>query len=111
MDFVLVASFVAALMVALLQVLFTLHTKGVLEAATEEAARVAAAYNGDTAAGERRFRQLATEVESPNASHALTWTWTLDTVTLRVRSTLPLVGNLGPAALVTTASAFHETWH
>lgn len=94
-----------ALLVALLQLAFTMHVKSVLESATEDAARVAAAYGGDTSLGEQRFRNL---VGGDRGVHTLTWTRTLDTLTLRVRSTLPLVGELGPAALVTTASAFQE---
>ena len=94
-----------ALLIALLQLAFTMHVKSVLESATEDAARVAAAFGGNTSLGEQRFRSLVGE---DRGLHTLTWTRTLDTLTLRVRSTLPLAGELGPAALVTTASAYQE---
>lgn len=110
MDFALVAALVMALVLALLQLAFTLHTRSIITCAAEDAVRVAAAFGGDTGAGERRFRELAGRDVSPSAIESLQWVSTLDTLTLRVRSRLPLVGPLGPSLMTTTASAFHEEW-
>ena len=98
------------MVLALLQLAFVMHVRSVIECAAEDAVRVAAAYGGDTAAGERRFRLLVESEVRPDAVQSLTWAGTLNTLTLRVRSRLPLIGPLGPVAMTTDASAFHEEW-
>ncbi len=110
MDFTLVAPLVTALVLALLQLAFTLHTRSIITCAAEDAVRVAAAFGGDSAAGERRFRDLLAGAVAPEAISSLEWASTLDTLTLRVRARLPLLGPLGPGLLTTTASAYHEAW-
>lgn len=95
---------------AMLQLAFTMHTRFVITAAAEDAVRVAAAYDGDTVAGERRFRALLADEINPGIVESLTWAGTLDTLTLRVRSRLPLLGPLGPVAMTVDASAYHEAW-
>ena len=95
---------------AVLQLALVLHTKSVMTAATEDAVRTAAAFGGDTAAGELRLRALLQRDLRGDLITGISWYGTLDTLTLRVRSTLPLVGTFGPTSLVTTASAYHEEW-
>lgn len=110
MDFTLVTPLVGALVLAMLQLAFTLHTRSLITCAAEDAVRVAAAFGGDASAGERRFRALIQGDVPPDAITSMEWASTLDTLTLRIRARLPLVGPLGPAVMTTTASAYHEAW-
>ena len=109
-DFVLVSPLVMVLVLALIQLAFVLHTRSVIACAAEDAVRVAAAFDGDTGAGERRFRLLIGRDLRPELVQSLTWAATLDTLTLRVRSRLPLVGPLAQVNITTDASAYHEAW-
>lgn len=109
-DFSLVSPLVLLLVLALIQLALVLHTRSVLATAAEDAVRVAAANDGDTSAGDARFRALVSRDVRPDVVQSLTWAWTLDTLTLRVRSRLPLVGPLGSVSMTTDASAFHEVW-
>ncbi len=95
---------------ALVQLVITMHTRMVITAAAEDAVRIAAAYDGDTAAGEARFRSLVARDLSTSAIDSMTWVGTLDTLTLRVRAHVPGVGPLIPIAMTTDASAYHEAW-
>lgn len=110
MEFVLVAPLVTFLTLGLVEVALTVHARTILETATEDAVRVAAAMGGDTAAGERRLRELVASELRPDAITGLQWAWTLDTLTLRVHAALPVVGPLGQTTLTTTASAYTEAW-
>ena len=109
-DFALVSPLVLLLVLGLMQLALVLHARSVLACAAEQAVALAAAQNGDTIAGERRFRQLVGQDVRQDAISSVTWAYTLDTLTLRVRSRLPLVGPLGAVAMTTDASAFHEAW-
>lgn len=110
MDFALVSPLVLLLVLALMQLALLLHTRSVLASAAEDAVRVAAAFNGDTSAGEARFRSLVARDLRTDAVTSLTWAATLDTLTLRVRSRLPLVGPLASVSMTTDASAYREAW-
>ena len=109
-EFVLVAPLITFLVLGVLEVALTVHARAILETATEEAVRVAAAMGGDTTAGERRLRELVASELRDDAITDLHWAWTLDTLTLRVHTALPLVGPLAPAVMTTTASAYTEAW-
>ena len=78
--------------------------------AAEDAVRVAAAFDGDTAIGEARFRTLIGSELAPTSITSVQWYSTLDTLTLRVTSALPVIGPLLPITITTTASAYHERW-
>lgn len=106
----LVLPLVLLLVLALIQLAFVLHTRSIIECAAEDAVRVAASFDGDTSAGASRFRTLIARDLKPEAIERLTWATTLDTLTLRVRSRLPLVGPLGPVTMTTDASAYREAW-
>ncbi|MHB0928344.1 MAG: TadE family protein [Candidatus Nanopelagicales bacterium] len=109
-DFTLVTPLVIGMVLAMLQLAFTLHTHAIVACAAEDAVRVAAAYNGDIAAGERRLRVLMARDVPDDAIASISWTSTLNTLTLRVRTQLPLLGPIGPSIMTTTASAYHEVW-
>lgn len=94
---------------AVVQLALLLHTRSILACAAEEAVRVAAAYGGDTSRGEDRLRALVSRELPADAITSVAWVGTLDTLTLRVRSRLPLGPLVGPV-LTTTASAYHEEW-
>lgn len=110
MDFALVSPLVLLLILALMQLALVLHSRSVIASAAEDAVRVAASYNGDTSAGESRFRSLIARDLRADAITSLTWAATLDTLTLRVRSRLPLVGPLAAVSMTTDASAYREAW-
>lgn len=101
---------VILLVLALIQLGLMLQARSVLATAAEDAVRVAASFGGDTNAGEARFRSLVARDLRQDAVTSLTWAATLDTLTLRVRSRLPLVGPLGGVTVVTDASAYREAW-
>lgn len=106
----LVTPLVMMLVFALLQLGITAYSRSVLTSAAEDAVRTAAAFGGDTAAGEMRFRSLISSELQASAISDLNWYSTLDTLTLRVHSRLPLIGPLLPITLTTDASAYHEEW-
>lgn len=106
----LVTPLVMALVLALLQLGITAYSRSVLSSAAEDAVRTAAAFGGDTVAGELRFRSLISSELQAGAITDLAWYSTLDTLTLRVHSRLPLIGPLIPITLTTDASAYHEEW-
>lgn len=106
----LVTPLVMVLVLAIMQLGLTAYSRSVLAAAAEDAVRTAAAFGGDTAAGEARFRSLVASELGPGSITGLQWYSTLDTLTLRVHSRLPIVGALVPLTLTTDASAYHEEW-
>lgn len=110
MDFALVSPLVLLLVLALIQLAFVMHSRSVIANAAEDAVRVAASFDGDTSAGEARFRSLVSRDLRSDAITSLTWWSTLDTLTLRVRAELPLVGPLAGFTMTTDASAYHEAW-
>lgn len=110
MDYVLVTPLVMFMVLGVLELALVGYSKSIITAAAEDAVRVAAAFDGDTATGEARFRMLIARELQPSTITDLQWFGTLDTLTLRVRSSLPLAGPLLPVTLTTTASAYHEVW-
>lgn len=106
----LVTPLVMLLVLAIVELGLTAYSRSVLSAAAEDAVRTAAAFGGDTTAGEARFRSLVASELPVSSITDLQWYSTLDTLTLRIHSRLPIVGPLVPVTLTTDASAFHEVW-
>ena len=106
----LVTPLVIAMVLAVIEIGLLAYSRSVLNAAAESAVRTAAAFNGDTTIGEARFRALVSNELRSGAITDIRWYSTLDTLTMRVHSTLPLVGPLVPVTLTTDASAYHEVW-
>lgn len=106
----LVTPLVMALVLAIVELGLVAYSRSMLNAAAESAVRAAAAFNGDTVVGEARFRALVSSELRSGAITDIHWYSTLDTLTLRVHSTLPLIGPLVPITLTTDASAYHEVW-
>ncbi len=102
----LVAPLVLLLVLALLELVLTLHAHAVVAGAAEEAVRVAVAGGGDTAAGEARLRSLVADGLRPDAITSVRWARTLNTLTLRVGATVPVLGPLVNTGMVATASAY-----
>lgn len=98
------------LVLALMQLAVMLHARSVIASAAEDAVRVAASFNGDTGAGEARFRSLVSRDLRSDAITSMTWASTLDTLTLRVRTKLPLLGPLASLTMTTDASSYREAW-
>lgn len=109
-DYVLVTPLVLALFLAIVELGLVAYSRTVLNAAAEDAVRVAAAFDGNTAVGEARFRALIGSELAPTSITGVQWYSTLDTLTLRVTSALPVIGPLLPITITTTASAYHERW-
>lgn len=109
-DYVLITPLVLLMVLAVIELALIGYSRSVITAAAEDAVRVAAAYGGDTAVGEARLRTLLAGELQPSVITDLQWASTLDTLTLRVRTALPLVGPLMPLTLTSTASAYHEEW-
>lgn len=99
-----------ALVLAIIELGLVAYSRSVLGAAAESAVRTAAAFNGDTTVGEARFRMLVAQELSSGAITDIRWYSTLDTLTMRVHSRLPLIGPLVPITMTTDASAYHEVW-
>ena len=101
---------VLVVILGLLGLVLTLHTRAVVAGAAEDAVRVAAAYGGDTAAGERRLRELLARELRGDVVLGTTWAATLDLLTLRVRVRVPTLGQLMTSSMTVDASAWHEAW-
>ena len=101
---------VLALFLAVVELGLVAYSRTVLNSAAEDAVRTAAAFDGNTTLGEVRFRTLIRGEVDPATITGLQWFSTLDTLTLRVTSSLPVVGPLVPMSITTTASAYHERW-
>jgi hypothetical protein len=109
-DFALVSPLVMLLVLALIQLALVLHARSVVTAAAEDAVRVAVAYDGGTSAGDARLRSLLARDLQPDLVQSTSWSWTLDTLTLKVQARLPFLGLLAPTTMTTYASAYRETW-
>lgn len=101
---------VMLLVLALVQLTLVLHARSVITAAAEDAVRVAVAYDGGTSAGDARLRALLARDLQPGLIERTSWSWTLDTLTLKVQARLPLLGLLTPTSMTTYASAYRENW-
>ena len=95
----LVTPLVIAMVLAVIEIGLVAYSRSVLNAAAESAVRTAAAFNGDTTIGEARFRALVSNELRSGAITDIRWYSTLDTLTMRVHSTLPLVGPLASRLL------------
>ena len=111
-EFVLVAPLVLLLGLAVLQVALALHVRATLTAAAAEGARAAALAGSDPAAGIRRARSLLdANLAGPvvrDVSAARATVDGLPVITVRIVGRLPLVGLLGPTALVVEGHALQE---
>jgi Flp pilus assembly pilin Flp len=98
-DFALVAGLVTLVFVAVVQLAVVLHVRNTLVDCASEAARYGALADRDPAAGARRARQLISADLSPDYAGDVTAAREtfdgLDTVVVRVRAPLPVIGLLG----------------
>lgn len=111
-EFALVAPMLLALALAVLQLALVLHVRTTLTAAAAEGARAAALAGADLSAGERRARALldgniagdvveSIEVQRLRHGSALL-------LAVRINARLPLLGMLGPTAMVVEGHAVQE---
>jgi Flp pilus assembly protein TadG len=113
-EFSLVSVILLVLFLAVLQIGLVLHVRNTLVASAAEGARYAANADRDIAAGAIRTRELiASSVSNRYAGNVSARYLNQAGVTLvevRVRTTFPLVGLLGPAgALEVTGHAVEES--
>jgi Flp pilus assembly protein TadG len=99
-DFVLVATLVLVLVVAVLQLGLALHTRNTLISCASEGARLGARADSSPQAGAARTRELVSASLSPrfarDVSASVTSAGGVSVVAVRVRAPLPVIGLLGP---------------
>lgn len=111
-EFALVTPVLLALALAVLQLALVLHVRTTLTAAAAEGARAAALAGADLSAGERRTRALldgniagdvveSIEVQRHRHGSAML-------LAVRIDARLPLLGMLGPTAMVVEGHAVQE---
>ena len=111
-EFALVTPILLALALGVLQLALVLHVRTTLTAAAAEGARAAALAGADLSAGERRARALldgniaegvveSVVVQRERRDAALL-------VAVRIDARLPLLGMLGPTAMVVEGHAVQE---
>lgn len=109
-EFVVVVPVLLLVVLAVVQIGLALHVRATLASAAAEGARVAAVSGAD--AGVRRTREvLATTVADgvvESVTARATTTGGLSAVDVEIRARLPLVGLLGPEALVVHGHALVE---
>jgi Flp pilus assembly protein TadG len=112
-EFTLVSVILVMLFLAILQLGLLLHVRNTLVASAAEGARYAANADRDLAAGESRTRQLikfsVSDRYARNVSASYAQRAGVTLVEVRVRTTFPLVGLLGPPeSLEVTGHAVEE---
>ncbi|MFN8156115.1 MAG: TadE/TadG family type IV pilus assembly protein [Candidatus Nanopelagicales bacterium] len=110
--FVVVVPLLVLLLLAVVQVGLALHVRSTLQSAAAEGARVAAVSGGDPALARRRIEDALSQsfadgvVESVSARPVREAG--VVAIEVEVRARLPLIGLLGPSALVVTGHALAE---
>ena len=111
-EFVVVVPLLVLLLLAVVQVGLALHVRSTLVSAAAEGARVAAVSGGDAGVAERRTRSALADTLADGVVESVTATRRtvsgVPTVALEIRARLPLVGLLGPTALVVQGHAVAE---
>jgi hypothetical protein len=112
-DFVLVSALLVTLFLAIGQLALALHVRNTLIAAASEGARYGADADRTPADGADRTRDLITSSLSGSFAGDVSGTYDevdgVPVVTVEVRTTLPLLGWLGPSrALVVRGHAYEE---
>ena len=111
-EFAVVVPLLVLLLLAVVQVGLALHVRSTLQSAAAEGARVASVSGGDPVLARQRIEQsLASSfadgvVESVSVRRARASG--LATTEVEIRARLPLIGLLGPAALVVAGHAMDE---
>jgi Flp pilus assembly protein TadG len=111
-EFVVIIPVFLLVLLAVTQVTLALHVRATLASAAAEGARVAALSGSNSIAGERRVRavlagNVAADVIDTVRVRART-TAGLRTIDVEVRARIPLIGLLGPTALVVHGHALAE---
>ena len=111
-EFAVVVPLLVLLLLAVVQVGLALHVRSTLQSAAAEGARVAAVSGGDPALARRRIEDALSQsfadgvVESVSARPVREAG--VVAIEVEVRARLPLIGLLGPSALVVTGHALAE---
>lgn len=111
-EFVVVVPMLLLLLLAVLQVALALHVRATVTAAAAEGARIAALSGGDSRVARARIDDaLSTSLASgvvDSVAVARVRRDGVEVVEVEVRARLPLVGLLGPTALVVQGHALVE---
>lgn len=114
MEAVLVLPLLVLVAAAVLQVALAVHVRAALVAAAAEGARAAALSGAPDGAAERRVRSLVdgtlagATVRDVAARRSVVGG--LPVIEVRIDARLPMLGLLGPAALVVDGHALREGW-
>ncbi len=112
-EFVVVVPVLLLVVLAVIQICLALHVRATLASAAAEGARVAAVSGGDGAAGVRRTREILDSTVADGVVEAVTVRSVviggISTVDVEIDARLPLVGLLGPEALVVHGHALVES--
>lgn len=110
-EFALITPVVLAVVLAVVQVILAMHVRATMTSAAAEGARAGALAGGSAATAEARTRQILAEaMGGARATVAADRTRVdgLPVMRVRVKSTLPLVGLLGPTAMTVEGHALEE---
>lgn len=111
-EFAVVVPMLMLLVLGVVQVGVALHVRSTITSAAAEGARVAAVSGADIAAGARRTRQALSSSLADGVVDTVvarrTTAGGVATIDVEVRARLPLLGLLGPSALVVHGHALVE---
>ena len=111
-EFAVVVPMLMLLVLGVVQVGVALHVRSTITSAAAEGARVAAVSGADIAAGARRTRQALSSSLADGVVDTVvarrTTAGGVATIDIEVRARLPLLGLLGPSALVVHGHALVE---
>lgn len=111
-EFVVVVPLLVLLLLAVVQVGLALHVRSTLVSAAAEGARVAAVAGGDSGVAVRRTREALDSSVADGVVESVTarrrTVGGVASIELEIHARLPLVGLLGPTALVVQGHAVAE---
>jgi len=111
-EFALVTPILLIVVLAVVQVILALHVRSTLTAAAAEGARAAALAGSSLAVGERRTREVLDDAIGGGAATSVAASRArvnqVPVIRVQVTARLPLLGMLGPEALVVEGHAIVE---
>lgn len=111
-EFALVTPVLLVVVLAIVQVILAVHVRSTLTAAAAEGARAAALAGSSLAVGERRTQEVLDDALGGQAATGITARYvnvgTAPAIRVQVTARLPLIGLLGPEALVVDGHALAE---
>jgi hypothetical protein len=111
-EFALITPIVLAVVLAVLQVILGMHVRATMTSAAAEGARAGALAGSSTAAAEARTRQILGDALASDEDRRVVADRTrvdgIPVMRVRITTTLPLVGLLGPTSMTVEGHAVQE---